>query len=120
MSTVLVVDDMQTDRELAGQVVTKAGHRAVYASSGAEAVQKAIEMKPSLILLDVVMPQQDGFKTCRELKKNPETAKIPVVLVTSKNNESDRFWGQKQGADEHVGKPFSPDSLTALIRRYAG
>lgn len=118
MQTVLIVDDVQTDRELIGKVVSSTGNRPLYAVDGAEAVQKAKEHKPALILLDVVMPQQDGFKTCRTLKQDPDTSKIPVVLVTSKGTDSDRFWGQRQGADDHVAKPFSPDSLAQLIRRY--
>jgi twitching motility two-component system response regulator PilH len=118
MQTVLIVDDVQTDRELVGQLVTSEGHRPLYAADGAEAVVKAKEHRPSLILLDVVMPTQDGFKTCRTLKADPDTAKIPIVLVTSKGTESDRFWGQRQGADEHVAKPFSPNALVSVIRRY--
>lgn len=118
MHTVLIVDDVQTDRELAGQVVSSIGHRPLYASDGQEAMEKAKEHKPSLILLDVVMPKQDGFKTCRSLKQDPATSKIPVILVTSKGTDSDKFWGQRQGADEHVAKPFAPDALANIIRRY--
>jgi twitching motility two-component system response regulator PilH len=99
--------------------VTSAGHRPVYASDGSEALAKAKEWKPALIFLDVVMPSQDGFKTCRSLKQDPDTSKIPVVLVTSKATDSDKFWGKKQGADDHVGKPFSPDTILGIIRRYA-
>jgi twitching motility two-component system response regulator PilH len=65
------------------------------------------------------MPVQDGYKTCRVLKKDPDTADIPVVLVTSKSAESDKFWGQKQGAVDHIAKPFTPDSLISCIRLYA-
>ena len=119
MYTILIVDDVQTDRELIGMVVSRAGHRVAYASDGAEAVSKAKELRPSLIFLDVVMPLQDGYKTCRELKKDPETASILVVFVTSKAAESDKFWGQKQGAVDHLAKPFTPESLMSCIRQYA-
>jgi CheY-like chemotaxis protein len=119
MYTILVVDDVQTDRELIGMVVTRAGHRVAYAADGAEALAKAKELRPSLIFLDVVMPVQDGYKTCRLLKKDPDTATIPVVMITSKNADSDRFWSQRQGATEHLGKPFSPDNLLDCIRMYA-
>jgi twitching motility two-component system response regulator PilH len=118
MQTVLVIDDAQTDRELVGRVVTAAGHRPVYASDGVAGVAAAKEHKPALIFLDVVMPTQDGFATCRALKKDPATSGIPVVLVTSKNTDSDRFWGKKQGADDHVGKPFAAADLEVIIRRY--
>jgi twitching motility two-component system response regulator PilH len=119
MQNILIVDDMQTDRELVGKVVAAAGHCPVYATDGADALAKAKEVQPAMIFLDVVMPRQDGFKTCRSLKQDAATSKIPVVLVTSKATESDKFWGKKQGADDHIGKPFSPDTLTAIIRRYA-
>jgi len=119
MYTILVVDDVQTDRELIGMVVARAGHRVAYAADGVEAIVKAKELQPSLIFLDVVMPVQDGYKTCRLLKKDPETSEIPVVMITSKNADSDRFWCQKQGAVDHVGTPFTPDNLIHCIRMYA-
>src|SRR6186713_748142 len=97
MSTILVVDDVETDRILMGKAVTAAGHRAEYASDGDEAVIKAKAIMPALVLLDVIMPKQDGFATCRVLKKDAATAGIKVVMVTSKSAESDKFWAQKQG-----------------------
>jgi twitching motility two-component system response regulator PilH len=118
MSTVLIVDDVQTDRELMGKVVIGAGHQPTYASDGDEVVAKAKEVKPSLIFLDVVMPRMNGFQACRLLKQDPETQSIPVVLVTSKSTDSDKFWGKKQGADDHIDKPFSPDALKNVMRRY--
>jgi twitching motility two-component system response regulator PilH len=118
MQTILVVDDVQTDRELLGKVVQNSGHTVVYATDGDEAVEKAKKTKPALIFLDVVMARMNGFNACRKLKQDPETAKTPVVLVTSKNADSDRFWGQKQGADDHIAKPFTPDSIMAVIKRY--
>lgn len=119
MYTILVVDDVQTDRELIGMVVTRAGHQVAYAADGNEAIAKARSLRPALIFLDVVMPVQDGYKTCRMLKKDPDTAAIPVVMVTSKNGDSDRFWSQKQGAADHIAKPFTPESLLTCIRQYA-
>jgi twitching motility two-component system response regulator PilH len=118
MGMILVVDDVQTDRELIGKVVAATGHHPEYASDGDEAVEKARTLRPALILLDVVMPKQDGFATCRSLKKDPITAEIPVVLVTQKSTETDRFWGEKQGAAAFIAKPFSPDELATVIRRF--
>ena len=118
METILIIDDVQTDRELLGSVVSKAGHHPVYAADGSEGVAMAKTKRPALIFLDVVMPTQDGYKTCRTLKNDPETAKIPIVLVTSKSADSDRFWGKKQGADDHVGKPFTAESLIAIMQRH--
>jgi twitching motility two-component system response regulator PilH len=120
MGTILIVDDVQTDRELIGRVVTQSGHRPEYATDGSEALMRAKEVKPQLIFLDVVMPSMNGFHACRKLMTDPDTSKIPVVLVTSKGGDSDRFWGQKQGADDHVAKPFTPDTLHAIIKRYVG
>ncbi len=118
MGTILIVDDAATDRELLGKVVLQTGNVPVYATDGDEALPKAKEVKPAMIFLDVVMPRLNGFNACRQLKEDPETAKIPVVLVTSKNTPSDQFWGKKQGADEYIGKPFAPDALATLIRRF--
>jgi CheY-like chemotaxis protein len=119
MDTILIVDDVQTDRELIGMVVAKAGYRPAYAVDGMDALEKARQIKPSMIFLDVVMPNQDGYKTCRDLKKDPMTTTIPVVLVTSKGADSDKFWGQKQGAVDHLAKPFSQEHLLSCIRMYA-
>jgi CheY-like chemotaxis protein len=118
MQTILIVDDVQTDRELLGGVVSRAGHHPLYAGNGGQAIELATQNQPAMIFLDVVMPIQDGFKTCRALKADPKTAHIPVVLVTSKKTDSDKFWGKKQGADEHVGKPFTPVQMVELIQRY--
>ena len=75
-------------------------------------------LRPALILLDVVMPKMDGFNTCRKIKKDPDLAGTPVIIVTSKTQESDRFWAERQGADGFVTKPFTPDSLASAIRRF--
>jgi twitching motility two-component system response regulator PilH len=119
MDTILIVDDVQTDRELLGKVVTSAGHKAVYAADGQEAIQRAREARPSLILMDVVMQGTDGFKTCRTIKQDADLGKIPVVLVTSKGTDSDKFWAKKQGADDHITKPWTADTILSVIRRYA-
>lgn len=118
MAVILVVDDAQTDRELLGRVVNSSGHRAILAQDGKEAIDLAKQHKPALIFLDVVMPMMDGFATCRKLRKDPDTSEIPIVLVTSKATESDMFWGKKQGATEHVGKPWSPTVIEEMIKRY--
>jgi twitching motility two-component system response regulator PilH len=116
--TVLVVDDLKTDRELIGKVVTNAGHHPEYAEDGDEALDKAKTLQPALVLLDVVMPKQDGFATCRKLKKDPATGSIPVVMVTSKSSDTDRFWAEKQGASELIAKPFTPEALLAVLKKF--
>jgi twitching motility two-component system response regulator PilH len=116
---ILIVDDVQTDRDLLARVVTGSGHQVLSASDGKEALNLAKTFKPGLIFLDVVMPSMDGFATCRALKKDPDTATIPVVLVTTKGTDSDKFWGKKQGADDHIAKPWTKDAIEAVIRRFA-
>jgi CheY-like chemotaxis protein len=118
MNNVLIVDDMLTDRTLIGKVVAEAGYQPVYAANGKDAIAGAKLHRPVLIFLDVVMPDINGFNVCRDLKKDPATAAIPICLVTTKNTDSDRFWGKKQGADDHVAKPFSPETLQAVLRRH--
>ena len=118
MKTVLICDDVQTDRDLMGKIVADSGCKAEYAVDGSEAIEKAKELQPALILLDVVMPKTDGFSACRAIKKDPATLEIPVILVTTKGTEADKFWGQKQGADGHIAKPFTPDELTAVVKQF--
>jgi twitching motility two-component system response regulator PilH len=120
VQNILIVDDVRTDRDLMGKVVAAAGHIPVYATDGDEALAAAKQTQPGLIFLDVVMPRVNGFNACRTLKQDPATAGIPVVLVTSKSTESDKFWGKKQGADDHIGKPFTAESLSAVIKRFLG
>jgi twitching motility two-component system response regulator PilH len=120
MQNILIVDDVQTDRDLVGKVVSGAGHQPVYASDGDQALNAAKQFRPALVFMDVVMPRMNGFNACRVLKGDPDTASIPVVLVTSKGSDSDRYWGQKQGADDHVAKPFTPETLLRIIRKYVG
>src|SRR5690348_5252610 len=114
MQNVLIVDDTATEREILGRIVTGMGHHPVFAVDGAQAVEAAKQAQPALILLDVVMPIMDGFKTCRALKADPATADIPVVLVTSKGRDTDKVWGRRQGAVEYVTKPYSPDTIVSL------
>ncbi len=118
MSTVLIVDDVRTDRELLGRMVEATGNKPEFASTGEEALEKARSVKPMLVLMDVVMPGLDGFGACRRLKKEPETAQIPVVLITAKGSETDQFWGRKQGADDYLIKPYTPEQIKAVIKKF--
>jgi twitching motility two-component system response regulator PilH len=119
MAKILIVDDVHTDREILGKVVSRMGHVPLYAADGAQAISACREAHPMLVLLDVVMPEMDGFKVCRTLKNDPATSMIPIVLVTTKAGASDRFWGKKQGADDHVAKPYTLEAMEAVIRRHA-
>ena len=119
MAKVLIVDDIRSEVQLIADVLTPQGYHCLQASNGLEAVEQARAEHPDLILLDIVMPGQDGFATCRQLKRDAATKDIPVVLVSSKNGESDRFWGERQGANEYLPKPFSPSDLMSVVKRFA-
>jgi DNA-binding response OmpR family regulator len=118
MAKVLIVDDIRSEVQLIANELGPRGYDCIQASSGMEAIERARAEHPHLILLDIVMPGQDGFATCRQLKKDPATKDIPVVIVSSKRGESDRFWGQKQGAADYLCKPFSPEDLVSVVKRY--
>lgn len=118
MATVLIVDDVKTDRELLGRIVSQQGHTPVYATDGDEVPAAVSSAKPKLVLLDVVMPNTNGYSACRAIKANPETKSTPVVFVTSKATASDKFWAQKQGADDVIGKPFTTDTIQSVLKRF--
>jgi twitching motility two-component system response regulator PilH len=115
MSKILIIDDLATEVQVMKTVVTGLGHQVVTATDGEAGYALAKTEKPNLILLDVVMPKMDGFQTCRKLKKDEVTANIPVIMVTTKNQETDRAWGMRQGAVDFVAKPFSPEELGGKI-----
>jgi twitching motility two-component system response regulator PilH len=115
---ILVVDDSPTELSLISAPLLAGGYEVITASDGEEALAKAAKERPDLILLDVVLPKQNGFQVCRTLKRSPETSPIPVILVTGKDQPSDRFWGLRQGADEYVTKPFQPETLVSSVQRF--
>jgi twitching motility two-component system response regulator PilH len=115
---ILIVDDSATTRELITNALRNKGFQIVTASNGEEALDKAKRELPDLILLDVVMPGQNGFQVCRQLKTSDITKAIKVILVTSKNQKSDRFWGLKQGADDYLVKPFEKSDLLKCINHH--
>ena len=87
----------------------------ITAVDGEEALAKASAERPDLIVLDVILPKKNGFQVCRQLKAAPDTKAIPVVLLTSKSQASDRFWGMKQGADGYLTKPYAEADLLATL-----
>ncbi|PIO48200.1 MAG: two-component system response regulator [[Chlorobium] sp. 445] len=117
MPKVLIIDDSAVERTIIAKVMTALGYTIVEANDGEEGEAKAVELKPDIIVLDVVMPKKDGFQVCRNLKKMPETAKIPVIMITSKNQDSDKFWGMKQGAIAYLVKPFNEDDLVSAVNK---
>jgi len=115
--TILVVDDSPTDLRLMSIPLRRLGYRVVTACDGEEALAKAAKEQPEVIVLDVVLPKKNGFQVCRELKTASETQNIKIVLLTGKNQESDRYWGWKQGADDYITKPFDDEELLARVAR---
>ena len=114
---IMVVDDSPTELKLMSEPFLENGFGVVTAADGEEALEKVKTEKPSLIVLDVIMPKKNGFKVCREIKTSDDLKDIKVILLTSKNQESDRFWGEQQGADAYMTKPFSGDELLATANR---
>ncbi|MEL7085504.1 MAG: response regulator [Cyanobacteria bacterium P01_A01_bin.3] len=117
MSTVLLVEDSATDAEIISTYLKQAYVGVVTASSSEEAQAKLIARRPDLVLLDVILPGQSGFEWCQELKSNPETKDIPVVLCSTKGTEADKIWGSMLGADAYLAKPVDSRELVSTIKR---
>ena len=115
MAKVLIVDDSKVYRFRLRRLVKDWGHEPVTASTGDEAVDLARSMQPELILMDIVMPGMNGYQAKRILGRDPATCDIPVIFVSSRNEETDRVWGMRQGAANYVTKPVDPERLQAAI-----
>ncbi len=113
---ILVVDDSATERFFFSELLSKNGYQVVTAENGVDAVTMAQSEQPDLILMDVVMPGQNGFQVTRTISRDPVTAHIPIIICTSKSQETDRYWGMKQGARDYVVKPVDPNDLLTKIR----
>ena len=116
MLTILVVDDTPSTRDLICNYLRKGGYQVVEANNGKDALTKALNKKPDIIITDVIMPEMNGFELCRSLKKNPVTQNLPIVLCTSKNQSIDRMWGMKQGADAYIAKPVDQEQLVKTVQ----
>lgn len=112
---ILVVDDSATERHALRDLLQKAGYDVLSSENGEDAIRKARQMKPDLILMDVVMPGLNGFQATRAISRDPETKAIPVIMCTSKSQETDKIWGLRQGAKDYVVKPVDRDVLLAKI-----
>ena len=112
---ILIVDDSATERHMLNDLLTKAGFDVVSTDNGEDAIVKARQVKPDLILMDVVMPGLNGFQATRAISRDPETRAIPVIMCTSKSQETDKIWGLRQGAKDYVVKPVDRDELLAKI-----
>ncbi|MGB3138483.1 MAG: response regulator [Nodosilinea sp.] len=113
--TVLVVEDTPSEMELMVHYLRDSGCTVISAVTAQEALDKAAEHSLDVIITDVVMPGMSGFELCRSLKKQPATAHVPIVLCTSKNQDIDRLWGLRQGADAYLTKPYTRDQLVQAV-----
>ena len=119
MAKVLVVDDTAAHLQQMKEIVSEAGYQVITATSGKEAVEKAKAEKPSMVFLDIVMDDLDGYGACREITRDDETKNIPVVFVSTKSNRADRLWAEKQGAKALLSKPINSDEIVENLKRYA-
>ena len=117
---VLIVDDSPTERHVLNDMLTKAGYEVVASDNGEDAILKAKSAKPDLILMDVVMPGLNGFQATRAISRDPQTRLVPIILCTSKNQETDKIWGMRQGARDYIVKPVRRDELLAKITALGG
>ena len=114
--TILVVDDSPTALKITSDTLHEQGFQVLAASDGEEALEIAARLLPDLIVLDIILPKKNGFQVCRQLKTEAATQDIKILMLSSKNQASDRFWGQKQGADAYITKPFEDEELIAAIQ----
>lgn len=115
---ILLVDDSRTELHVLTDLLVRQGFRVRTAENGDEALRRIAEEKPDLILMDVVMPGQNGFQLTRTITRDPRYADVPVILCTSKSQETDKVWGMRQGARDYVVKPINPDELVQKIRAF--
>ena len=115
MARILIVDDSPSQLMGMKRIVEKLGHEAITAEDGAAGVETAKAQRPDLILMDVVMPNLNGFQATRAISKESTTAHIPIVLVTTKDQETDKVWGMRQGAKAYITKPFNENQLIEVI-----
>jgi twitching motility two-component system response regulator PilH len=116
---VLIVDDSPAQVKLMQGLLDHEGYQSFGLNDPLRVEETIATLHPCVILLDVVMPERNGFQVCRELKGSAEFQSIPVILVTSKDTSSDRYWGEQQGADAYVTKPFTREELLRAVRRFA-
>ncbi len=116
---VLIIDDSPAEIKLMQSLLEKEGYWPIGLNDPKRVEETITSERPSVILLDVVMPVRNGFQICRDLKGNAEFNMIPVIMVTSKDSVSDKYWGQQQGADGYVTKPFTREDLLRAVRRFA-
>ena len=120
MANILIVDDSPTEIHVLQGILQKNGHTVEAVMSAEEGIAKSKQMKPDLILMDVVMPGMNGFQATRAISKDPETQHIPIIIVSTKDQETDRVWGMRQGAKGYISKPVDENDLIGKIAAALG
>ena len=118
IKNILLVDDSKTELHFLSDLLSKRGYSVRTAEDGEEAMKRLGEEKPDLILMDVVMPGQNGFQLTRAITRDPRFLNVPVIMCTSKNQETDKVWGMRQGARDYIVKPVDADELVAKIKAF--
>ena len=114
---IMIVEDSQTHMQIAESICPDNGYKTVTVTEGDKVLAIATEKKPDLVLLDVILPNKNGFQVCRQLKTNEETQDIRIVIVSSKDQASDKFWAKKQVADDYITKPYDEEALLSAIEK---
>ena len=120
MHTVLVVEDSVAQREMIKTLLEGSGLSVTAVSNGFDALKHIKGHPPDLVLLDIVMPEMNGYEICRRIKSDAVTKSTPVVMCSAKGEEFDRYWGMKQGADAYIAKPFQPTELVGTVKLLLG
>jgi len=120
MANILIVDDSPTELHVLTTMLEKHGFSVISASNGEDGIEKAKADKPDLILMDVVMPGMNGFQAARQISNDPETDDIPIIIVSTKDQETDKMWGLRQGAKGYVTKPPQEKELISTINSLLG
>ena len=117
MTTVLVIDDSPSEMAKFRDMLSKNNYQVLEASNGEQGYQMAVDHLPDVILMDVVMPEMNGFQATRKITRGKTTAHIPIIMISTKNQETDRVWGKRQGAKEYITKPIDESGLVQIIRK---
>jgi twitching motility two-component system response regulator PilH len=117
MVTILVVDDSHTSREMLTELLKQQGIEVIQAIDGLDAQNQLASIIPNVVITDLIMPNMNGYELCRWIKKNDKTKHIPVIICSTKDEEFDRYWGMKQGADAYIPKPFNSTEMLATLKK---
>jgi twitching motility two-component system response regulator PilH len=120
MAVVLIVDDSPTARQMAAEQLKLQGYTTIEARDGKEAIAKLESLVPDIVITDIVMPNMNGYEFCRWIKNNESTKNVPTIMCSTKDQDFDKYWGMKQGADAYLIKPYSPAELITTVRRLLG